>query len=441
MKSLPQNGHDLAQVTQESLKEFLRPFTRIFPDRRLQRNGEALIRGLIVSQSPHITKAMWTGGEPRASAWAQAKRGYRLLHHPRVTTWQWTKSLYRLAQRTVREAGVETLIVAIDPVQLEKPYARRVEGVSKVHKSTPPDLKGEARVTWGYPAITATVVNLAQPATTYAHWFSYQAETFLSQNREIQRAVRMTRALFPNKALCFVLDAVGDNREFFKWAEAVKATWIVRVGHPERKVEVWNERLKRWEPTTIRELMEVVLWRGTFQVEVHRRGKKWSKRVRLGWYRIRLPESDQVLALVVVNNLTEAKDEREERLFGLLTNRKVLTLEQAQGVYQDWRLRHRIEDGYRFEQEAGLDIEQVMVRSLEGMQRMFVTVLWAMHFIAHILARWPQEVLVWLQWLGGQIPPTRRRNGLYRLLWGLGRLWLAFSTMRLITHHPQPGFG
>ena len=249
----------------------------------------------------------------------------------------------------------------------------------------------------------------------------------------------MTRALFPDKALCFVLDAVGDGRKFFAWAEQAKATFVVRVGHPERRVEVWNERLKRWEATTIQELMEVVLWQGTFQVEVHRGGKTWPKRVRLGWYRIRLPESNQELSLVVVNNLKE--DEKEERLFGLLTNREVSMVEQAQGVYQDWRLRHRIEDGYRFEQEAGFDIEQVMLHSLEGMQRMFVAVLWSMHFITHVLVNWPQEVLVWLQWLGGQIPPTRRRNGLYRLLWGLGRLWLTFSTLRLMLDYPPPSFG
>nr|WP_290667144.1 hypothetical protein [Ardenticatena sp.] len=58
MGSIPQNGQNLVEATQETLREFLRPFPRIFPDRRLQRNGEALIRGLIVSQSPHVTKAM-----------------------------------------------------------------------------------------------------------------------------------------------------------------------------------------------------------------------------------------------------------------------------------------------------------------------------------------------------------------------------------------------
>jgi hypothetical protein len=68
MESLPQNGQAVIQATEKALKDFLQPFTRIFPDQRLKRNGQALIRGLIISQSPHLTKAMWSGGEPNASA-------------------------------------------------------------------------------------------------------------------------------------------------------------------------------------------------------------------------------------------------------------------------------------------------------------------------------------------------------------------------------------
>ncbi len=71
-----------------------------------------------------------------------------------MTAWQWTKSLYRLLQRTVREAGATALVMAIDPVQFEKPYARRVEEVSKVHKSTLLDIKEQARLAWSHPAIT-----------------------------------------------------------------------------------------------------------------------------------------------------------------------------------------------------------------------------------------------------------------------------------------------
>jgi hypothetical protein len=85
-----------------------------------------------------------------------------------------------------------------------------------------------------------------------------------------------------------------------------------------------------------------------------------------------------------------------------------------------------------------LDIEQVVAHSLAGMQRMFVAVLWAMHWITHFLDAWPQEVLVWFQCLGGQIPPTRNRNGLYRLLWGVARLWVTASTLKLLNTYPPP---
>jgi len=443
MKSVTQ-GLTFVQISQNALEAFLQPFTDIFPDRRLQRNAKALVQGILVSQSPHITRAMQTGGNPDASPWAQAKRGYRLLHNTRVTPWQWTKSLYRAAQRTVQEEGAEMLVVAIDPVQFEKPYARRIEGVSPIYKSTPPNRQGKARLTWGYPAITAMVVNLSCPAVTYAHWFSYRSEDFLSQNREIQRALRMTRALFPHHTLCFVMDAAGDDRKFFAWVAQMEATFIVRVGHPERIVEVWKEAEQQWESTTVGKQMEAGPWRGTFWLEGHGGGKTWRKQVRLRWHRIRLPEERWVLSLVVLERLDDdatAEDGEEERLIGLLTNRKVETLEEAQAVYQDWRMRHRIEDHYRLLQEAGLDIEQVMVRTLARMQRMFVAVLWAMLFVTHILAHWPQEVLLWLRWLGGDLPTTRERSGLYRILWGLSRLWLLFTTLYLLTLRPPPSFG
>ena len=65
------------------------------------------------------------------------------------------------------------LVVASDPVNFEKPYTKKLEGVSTVMKSTPPGPRGQKRPTSGYPAMTATVVNLPEPVVTYACWFSY----------------------------------------------------------------------------------------------------------------------------------------------------------------------------------------------------------------------------------------------------------------------------
>lgn len=73
-------------------------------------------------------------------------------------------------------------MVALDPLNFEKPCTTELEGVSTVHKSTPPTLNGQARLVRGSPAITATVVNTPVPATTYAHWFSYTADDFISEN-------------------------------------------------------------------------------------------------------------------------------------------------------------------------------------------------------------------------------------------------------------------
>jgi hypothetical protein len=63
----------------------------------------------------------------------------------------------------------------------------------------------------------------------------------------------------------------------------------------------------------------------------------------------------------------------------------------AQEVYNDWRLRGRIEQGYRFDQEQGLDVEDVRVHSLERMRRIFALVLVAAQFVFYLMKRWPPK--------------------------------------------------
>ena len=112
-------------------------------------------------------------------------------------------SLYSIGQRVVEAEPPGYLVVAVDPVNFEKPYAEMVEGVSVVYKATPPTLEGKARLTHGYPAITATIVNTQVPVTTYANWFSYKTEDFLSQNKEIEQAFEQTCRLYSDYLVRF----------------------------------------------------------------------------------------------------------------------------------------------------------------------------------------------------------------------------------------------
>jgi len=153
----------------ESLRGFVQPFTEGFPDRRLQRVVPQAVQGILGSQTPVVTGMAQSTSRLEADVWPTAKRIYRFLHNPRLSAASLFEGLYRVAQHTVAHEQPPYLVVAIDPVNFEKPYTHQLEGVSTVHKSTPPDRYGKARLARGYPAITATIVNTRVPDTSTRH--------------------------------------------------------------------------------------------------------------------------------------------------------------------------------------------------------------------------------------------------------------------------------
>ena len=152
----------------ESLRLFLEPVTSLWPDAQLKAVAELLVQGVVSSQSPLVTQMARGVSHPEETIWPTCQRVYRFLGNERFNHWTLQKGLYRVGQVTVAEQRPEYLVIAVDPVNFEKPYTAKLEGVSTVIKSRPPSFTGEKRKTRGYPAITATVVNLKQPAVSYA---------------------------------------------------------------------------------------------------------------------------------------------------------------------------------------------------------------------------------------------------------------------------------
>lgn len=179
-----------------TLDKFLSPIVALLPEERIRRVVPLAVRGILAQETPVIAAMAQSVSRQEMNCWAAAKRIYRFMWNERFNHHQLFKGLYQIARRTIAEEQPDYLVVALDPVNFEKPYTKKLEGVSTVHKSTPPDLKGAARLAHGYPAMTATVVNTRVPAISYANWFSYQTADFLSQNREIQRSIRTTRWVF-----------------------------------------------------------------------------------------------------------------------------------------------------------------------------------------------------------------------------------------------------
>ena len=155
----------------------------------------------------------------------------------------------------------------------------------------------------------------------------------------------------------------------------------------------------------------------------------------LGWLKVRLPKTQQVLWVLV------AHDPDLDRDLVLITNVPIHTAHDAETAYTEWRYRPQIEHTYRFDQEDGLDVEDVRVQTLERMRRIFVMVLLAALFVYHIAHAWPQQMVLWLRRLGGKLGLSSDRDGPYILLAGIRAVFVTVATLAFAAQHPFPRAG
>lgn len=418
---------------QQTIHEYSQPLTERLPDQRLQPVAEEMVLGILGSESPLITQMARQQNKSAGEIWAAAKRSYRFLENKRLATSELYEGLYQAGRQAVLREKPDYLVVAVDPVNFEKPYAQAIEGVSVVHKATPPDLGGQARLAHGYPAITATLVNTQVPVTSYANWYSYQSEDFISQNREIEQAFQTTARLYPEYKIRYVGDAGLDDQKIFAQVDALHQEFVFRASHLERIVEVYNERLDRWEREVLGDLVESIPLQVSFQVLFAHAGSTRLDTVSLGWFQVRLPERPQQSLWILV-----AEDPTFKHPLVLVTNVPLNSIAIVQQVYNDWRLRGRIEHGYRFDQEQGLDVEDMRVHTLERMRRLFALVLLAAQVVFVIGVHWPPKAVLWLRQLGGKLGLKSDRDGPYLLLKGIAAVITTAMTLSFIFLHPFP---
>lgn len=417
------------QITIQSHTESL---MGMLPDKRMKKVLENMLLGILGGQTPVITGIARQNGKTEGETWAVAKSMYRLLGNKRLETKVIYQGLYEAGQQVVERENPDYLVVAVDPVNFEKPYTQALEGVSVVHKATPPDLAGHARLAHGYPAITATIVNTKVPVTSYANWFSYQTADFLSQNKEVEQAFETTCRLYEGRKIRFVGDSGLDDQKMFAQVVKLEQEFTFRVSHLERIVEVYNDRLHRWETEKLQGLTESVPYQATFQVLFKHAGQTRLDTIHFGWFKIRIPGTQKSLWILV------ADDETLNRQLVLITNIPLTKVAAVQQVYNDWRLRTRIEHGYRFDQEQGLDVEDMRVQTLDRMRRLFAVVLIAAQIVFVISEQWPPKAVLWLRQLGGKLGIPTDRDGPYWLLQGISAVIVTCMTLSFFFLHPFP---
>ena len=417
---------------QRTIQSHTEALMEMLPDSRMKKVLENMLLGILGGQTPLITGMARQSGKAEGETWAIAKSIYRFLGNKRVETKVIYQGLYQVGQKVVESENPDYLVVAVDPVNFEKPYTKALEGVSVVHKATPPDLAGHARLAHGYPAIAATIVNTKVPVTSYANWFSYQTADFISQNKEVEQAFETTHQLYLGRKIRFVGDAGLDDQKMFAQVGKLEQEFVFRVSHLERIVEVYNDRLDRWETEKLQDLVECVSHQATFQVLFKHAGETRIDRLHFGWFKIRIPGTQEPLWILV------ADDETLNRQLVLITNISLTGVPTIQQVYNDWRLRSRIEHGYRFDQEQGLDVEDMRVQTVDRMRRLFAVVLMAAQIVFVISEQWPPKAVLWLRQLGGKLGLPTDRDGPYWLLQGISAVIVTCMTLSFAFLHPFP---
>jgi hypothetical protein len=397
---MPQNG--LSKEIRRRLYAFARGLARPFSDSRRRRFLEDMIPGLLISGHVHLAKVARAISPGHADIHGVEKR---LSLHLGSEHWDMSPVADELLRRSAGLVTPDTLLTA-DLTDLNKQYARKLEGLGRVHDGSDPD----ERIVAGYMLFEAYVrigkwqlfPLRIEPLKTYAG-----APT--SENAEILQHVRSIHEATGGQGT-WLLDRGFDRDELMlPWLRERLAFVIRQRG--DRHVRLADGRqlaitavAAEWQPRA---------W-----------PRRWPKR---GWttsQEVWLPEApDQALLLVVHWRRPNA-----EPLLLLVSPAARRPGRRAEWFVKAYGRRWGVEDA-TWGIKQRLHLEDFLVRSWRSIRRLLWLVAW---------------VFFWLN-LWGEERYERLREALVNHPWRLPKEvtylfdWLALQIGRLL--HPKPILG
>jgi hypothetical protein len=133
MKTIAEGLEVFQEVSERLLRDlqaYLKPYRAVLSDARFGEGLNELVAGMLGAGSPQMTKAASSAPGPVKTPFSLAKRFYRLMGSEKYSYGDWLKALQSDARAVVEHAAPRQVIVALDMVNFEQPYAQYVEGIS-----------------------------------------------------------------------------------------------------------------------------------------------------------------------------------------------------------------------------------------------------------------------------------------------------------------------
>ena len=224
----------------------------------------------------------------------------------------------------------DTLII-LDPSDVQKPYARKMEHLAKVWDGSKGDV-GDNLGYWGCMAV-ACESGGRRPIPLHFRLWSADSPGFVSENDEVEGIVRAISRHTKRRGI-YVYDRGGDNIEFYRFLLSAGLDFIVRL--KERYVKSWKRKVMCGELASECRM----LYREVVDFDHH--GEERRVTVEFGVVPVRLPDiPEKLLHMVVVRGFGR------QPMMLLTTLAKNTSREALWQVVEGYITRWRVEDTIR----------------------------------------------------------------------------------------------
>lgn len=328
------------------------------PARRLVREA---IYGIQARQSVHLTEIARSLEEKIALIKTENRLSRNLARPDLRLTLQ-----DALARQGAKRISRDTLLI-LDLSDLVKPYAKKMEYLSRVRDGS------EGKIADGYWLCQVIgVENEGNEITPlYGELYSSSARDFVSENREILKAVRKISEEVGERGI-WVIDRGGDRGKLYEELVPRGLRFIIRqMG--DRDLLSGPQR-----GSTLQIALDCPL---PYQTQIVRevKGQEQIFHLRYGFRAVRLPDHPRVsLFLVVVQGLGESPLMLLTNL-PIRKNRKIIWW-----IVSAYLTRWRVEETIRFGKQS-YQVEDVRVLTYERLRNLVALVMAAMFFTAVVL--------------------------------------------------------
>lgn len=258
--------------------------------------------------------------------------------------------------------GEDTLLI-VDPSDIVKPYARKMEYLADVRDGS------EKKLAKGYWTINVVAADNggAEIAPLHQSLYSQEADGFVSENHEILTAIDNVAAHTGDKGI-WVMDRGGDRESLLIPLLEKNRRFVIRMRGDRHVLYRGRKRscldIARGCPTPFAE-----------RLVKEDKGEEKAYNIDFGFRRVRLPGRDERLCLIVINGFG-----REPLM--LLTTEEARKSRASLGWFvQAYLTRWRVEETIRFIKQS-YDLEDIRVLRYERLRNMMVYVLAAAYFAA-----------------------------------------------------------